>query len=135
MKQIRYGQWLETNDATKKRCSECDVTHLLAQYPHGNANYCPNCGAIMDKQAADANKVMNRIGDVMLGIFYAVIIGLMIFILINIANGNIKEKESKETVQYITDEDTGVQYIVHKDAITPRLDKDGKVVVAKKSHN
>lgn len=45
---VKHGRWLETNDATKKRCSECDVIHLIAQYPHGNANYCPNCGAIMD---------------------------------------------------------------------------------------
>ena len=64
MKQIRYGQWLETNDATKKRCSECDVIHLIAQYPHGNANYCPNCGAIMDKEIVNANKAMDKVGDI-----------------------------------------------------------------------
>lgn len=48
---VRHGRWIETNDDTKKRCSECDVIHLIAQYPHGNANYCPNCGAKMDGDA------------------------------------------------------------------------------------
>lgn len=78
-----------------------------------------------------ADEVMDKVGDVIFGIFYAVIIGLMIFITISISKGIIKEKEAKGTVQYITDDDTGVQYIVYKDAITPRLDKDGKVMVAK----
>ena len=45
---VRHGRWLPTNDDNKKRCSECDVIHLIAQYPHGHANYCPNCGAKMD---------------------------------------------------------------------------------------
>ena len=76
-----------------------------------------------------ADEVMDKVGDVIFGIFYAVIIGLMIFITISLSKGIIKEKEAKGTVQYITDEDTGVQYIVYKDAITPRLDKDGKVMV------
>ena len=44
----RHGRWIETNDDTMKRCTKCDVIHLIAQYPHGNANYCPNCGAKMD---------------------------------------------------------------------------------------
>lgn len=43
-----YGEWIETSDENKKRCSRCDVIHLIAQYPNGNANYCPNCGAKMD---------------------------------------------------------------------------------------
>lgn len=45
---VKHGRWIETNDDTMKRCTECDVIHLIAQYPHGNANYCPNCGAKMD---------------------------------------------------------------------------------------
>lgn len=45
---VRHGEWLPTNDDNKKRCSRCDVIHLIAQYPHGQANYCPNCGAKMD---------------------------------------------------------------------------------------
>lgn len=47
-KPVKHRWWIETNDDNKKRCSECDVIHLIAQYPHGNANYCPNCGARMD---------------------------------------------------------------------------------------
>ena len=45
--EVRHGQWLPTKDKNKKRCSRCDVIHLIAQYPNGEANYCPNCGAKM----------------------------------------------------------------------------------------
>lgn len=45
---VRRGRWLPTNDDNKKRCNQCDIIHLIAQYPHGQANYCPNCGARMD---------------------------------------------------------------------------------------
>lgn len=48
VQEVKHGRWIETNDDTMKRCTECDVIHLIAQYPHGNANYCPNCGAKMD---------------------------------------------------------------------------------------
>ena len=47
----RCGRWLPTSDENKKRCSVCDIIHLIAQYPHGQANYCPNCGAKMDLEA------------------------------------------------------------------------------------
>ena len=50
---VRHGRWLPTNDDNKKRCSECDVIHLIAQYPHGQANYCPNCGAKMDAEVSE----------------------------------------------------------------------------------
>lgn len=46
--EVVHGRWLPTNDDNKKRCSRCDVIHLIAQYPNGQANYCPNCGAKMD---------------------------------------------------------------------------------------
>lgn len=45
-KLVKCGRWIKTNDDTKKRCSECDVICLIAQYPHGEANFCPNCGAL-----------------------------------------------------------------------------------------
>jgi hypothetical protein len=45
---VVHGEWIKTKDKNKKRCSRCDVIHLIAQYPNGNANYCPNCGAKMD---------------------------------------------------------------------------------------
>lgn len=45
---VRYGRWIATNDENKKRCSECGVIHLIAQYPYGEANYCPNCGTEME---------------------------------------------------------------------------------------
>ena len=44
----KQGVWLPTNDNNKKRCSRCDVIHLIAQYPRGKINYCPNCGARME---------------------------------------------------------------------------------------
>jgi len=46
--EVRHGRWIPTHDADKLRCSRCDVIHLIAQYPHGEINYCPNCGARMD---------------------------------------------------------------------------------------
>ena len=50
---VRHGRWIATNDENKKRCSECDIIHLIAQYPSGKANYCPNCGAKMDKEVEE----------------------------------------------------------------------------------
>lgn len=46
---VRQGKWLPTNDENKKRCSRCEVIHLIAQYPNGDKNYCPNCGAKMSR--------------------------------------------------------------------------------------
>lgn len=45
---VVHGEWLPTNDENKKRCSRCDVIHLIAQYPAVGANLCPACGAKMD---------------------------------------------------------------------------------------
>lgn len=45
---VVHGEWLPTNDDNKKRCNKCDTIVLIAMYPTGNANYCPNCGAKMD---------------------------------------------------------------------------------------
>lgn len=45
---VRPGRWLPTNDDKKKRCNQCYIVHLIEQYPHGQANFCPNCGARMD---------------------------------------------------------------------------------------
>lgn len=43
----KQGHWIQV-DSTKCKCSVCEITHLIAQYPSGAKNYCPNCGAIMD---------------------------------------------------------------------------------------
>ena len=51
---VRHGEWLPTRDSNKKECSNCGVIHLIAQYPHGQANYCPNCGEKM--KAGDQNE-------------------------------------------------------------------------------
>lgn len=47
-----HGRWLQV-DSTKCRCSHCDIIALIALYPHGDKNFCPNCGAKMDGDDAD----------------------------------------------------------------------------------
>ena len=44
---VRRGKWENTNTPNQLRCSRCDIIHFIAQYPHGEINYCPNCGADM----------------------------------------------------------------------------------------
>ena len=46
---VKHGKWIQV-DNTKCRCSNCDTIALIALYPHGNKNYCPNCGAKMVKE-------------------------------------------------------------------------------------
>lgn len=44
--QPNTGRWIRV-DKDKLRCSECEVIHLIAQYPNGKVDWCPNCGARM----------------------------------------------------------------------------------------
>jgi len=44
---VKHGTWENTNTPNHLRCSNCEITHFIAQYPHGAINYCPNCGADM----------------------------------------------------------------------------------------
>lgn len=44
---VVHGRWIQV-DSTKCRCSHCDIIGLIALYPHGDKNFCPNCGAKMD---------------------------------------------------------------------------------------
>lgn len=44
---VVHGRWIQV-DATKCRCSHCDIIAFIALYPHGDKNFCPNCGAKMD---------------------------------------------------------------------------------------
>lgn len=44
---VKRGYWENTSTPNQLRCSNCDVIHFIAQYPHGDINYCPNCGADM----------------------------------------------------------------------------------------
>ena len=48
-KPVVHGRW-EQVDETKCRCSNCDIIALVGLYPHGDMNYCPNCGAKMDEE-------------------------------------------------------------------------------------
>ena len=44
---VKRGRWIEVTPRHSK-CSICDTTCLIAVYPISkNANYCPNCGALM----------------------------------------------------------------------------------------
>ena len=48
--QSSHGKWEKVDD-TKCRCSSCKKVFLIAAYPNGgDKNYCPNCGAKMDKE-------------------------------------------------------------------------------------
>lgn len=42
---VRHGKWIEYPTADEmNQCSECGVLRF------GDSNYCPNCGARMDKE-------------------------------------------------------------------------------------
>lgn len=45
---VKRGTWENTNTPNQLRCSNCEIIHFIAQYPHGEINYCPNCGAKME---------------------------------------------------------------------------------------
>lgn len=46
---VVHGHWTQVDD-TKCRCSNCDIIALIGLYPHGDKNYCPNCGAKMGEE-------------------------------------------------------------------------------------
>lgn len=41
----KHGRWINTNNPNHLRCSNCDIIHMIAQYPNGKISYCPNCGS------------------------------------------------------------------------------------------
>lgn len=45
VQEVKRGTWENTNTPNQLRCSNCEIIHFIAQYPHGEINYCPNCGA------------------------------------------------------------------------------------------
>ena len=49
---IRHGQWIEKPYllGVSRFCSLCGSNYGM---PHEVYNYCPNCGALMDKEAGD----------------------------------------------------------------------------------
>lgn len=48
VQEVKRGTWENTNTPNQLRCSNCEIIHFIAQYPHGEINYCPNCGAKCD---------------------------------------------------------------------------------------
>lgn len=51
---VKHGHWRQV-DENKCECSNCGIIVLIAVYPHGDKNYCPNCGAKMDKGSEENN--------------------------------------------------------------------------------
>lgn len=56
---VKRGTWENTNTPNQLRCSNCEIIHFIAQYPHGEINYCPNCGARMDGDSSIAD-IINK---------------------------------------------------------------------------
>lgn len=50
--QPKMGWWVRVGK-DKLRCSRCEVLHLIAQYPNGKINWCPNCGAKMETESKE----------------------------------------------------------------------------------
>lgn len=48
------AKWLNTSNPNQLKCSNCGVIHFIGQYPSGEINWCPNCGADM-RQAQGVN--------------------------------------------------------------------------------
>lgn len=48
VQEVKRGTWENTNTPNQLRCSNCEIIHFIAQYPHGEINYYPNCGAKCD---------------------------------------------------------------------------------------
>lgn len=46
---IKHGRWLYTDTNT----CECSICHTCEPYPFSEFEWCPNCGARMDKEADD----------------------------------------------------------------------------------
>ena len=53
MREIKRGKWVSTGDVlgyTEYHCSECDNYLFLVSWKDELYNYCPHCGAKMDKE-------------------------------------------------------------------------------------
>lgn len=53
MREIKRGKWVSTGDVlgyTEYHCSECDNYLFLVSWKDELYNYCPYCGAKMDKE-------------------------------------------------------------------------------------
>ena len=51
VQEVKRGTWENTNTPNQLRCNNCEIIHFIAQYPHGEINYCPNCGTRMDGES------------------------------------------------------------------------------------
>ena len=55
VQEVKHGTWENTNTPNQLRCSNCEIIHFIVQYPHGEINYCPNCGTRMDGKDYEEN--------------------------------------------------------------------------------
>ena len=54
-KTIVTGYWIQKLE-DKCECSNCGVLAFIALYPHGDKNFCPNCGAKMEGTKTDSSE-------------------------------------------------------------------------------
>lgn len=45
----KTGYWIRV-DKDKCKCDQCEVISFIGMYPNGDINYCPNCGAKMERE-------------------------------------------------------------------------------------
>lgn len=51
---VMHGKWIEHDDGTVLcECSECNEKYLLYEEHILGRNFCPNCGAKMDKEGEE----------------------------------------------------------------------------------
>nr|DAO64311.1 MAG TPA: hypothetical protein [Caudoviricetes sp.] len=41
VQEVKRGTWENTNTPNQLRCSNCEIIHLIAQYPHGEIKLLP----------------------------------------------------------------------------------------------
>jgi len=49
---VKYGEWITNKDGYSK-CSECGFSFGCIVCPHEETDFCPNCGAKMDKDCEE----------------------------------------------------------------------------------
>ena len=58
-KKVRHGTWIEAEDEFGPyiKCPECGGEYIADYWVINNFNYCPRCGAKMDREEAAANEI------------------------------------------------------------------------------
>ena len=55
VQEVKHGKWIKPTPCSQEYCNQCGLTPkmVFGVLP----NYCPHCGAKMDKRSADNGKV------------------------------------------------------------------------------